>query len=63
MSSAITSVEDHINPDPEAWPACAECEVAWVLRRCLSLTKGWIWLWQRDCKHKKLEPVIKKATA
>jgi len=38
-------------PDPEIWPACSDCDVAYVHRRMFSLTKGWIWAWQQDCKH------------
>jgi hypothetical protein len=48
-----------MNPtDPTYWPACPDCETAWVLRRGLSISKGWTWVWQCDCKHKRAEPVF-----
>ena len=36
---------------PEVWAQCSECGTAYVLRRMLSFTEGWVWLWQQDCKH------------
>jgi hypothetical protein len=47
-------------PNPVAWPKCSQCDVAFVLRRMLSLSQGWLWLWQRDCKHKSAETVIEQ---
>lgn len=38
-------------PDPEVWAQCPRCKMAWVLRRSLTLSKGWQWLWSPDCKH------------
>ena len=37
--------------DPQVWPQCSECGVAYVHRRGLSFTDGWRWYWQQDCKH------------
>jgi hypothetical protein len=55
-------VSDEVNPNPTAWPACSQCNAAYVLRRCLRFgTGGFEWLWQRDCKHKYAEPKIAKA--
>ncbi len=45
-----------LKTDPQAWVECSECETAWVLRRCMSLSQGWIWVWQPDCKCKKADP-------
>ena len=56
----VTRTDAEIMPDPQVWPKCSTCDVAWVLRRALSITKGWIWVWQRDCKHKQAEPVIER---
>jgi hypothetical protein len=51
-------------PMPEVWPVCTThvpakayteartCDTPFVLRRGLSMSKGWIWVWSRDCKHK-----------
>lgn len=49
MANEAPSVS--LMPDPEVWPECSECHVAYVLRRCLSLSQGYVWLWQQDCKH------------
>ena len=38
-----------LNPDPDVWPACEHCGTAYVLRRTMSLSKGWTWVWQQDC--------------
>jgi len=40
------------------YPECPVCQVAWVLRRSLSLAEGWNWYWSRDCKHKTADPVL-----
>ena len=48
-------------PEPVMWPECSECGAAYVMRRGLSLSKGWLWHWARDCKHKKAEPIIANA--
>lgn len=45
-----------VQPDPKVWPECSECGVAWVLRRAMQFPKGYIWVWQRDCKHRKAKP-------
>lgn len=49
------SAGQRTNPVVTYYPRCAECETAFVLRRCLSLSRGAVWLWQRDCKHKKAD--------
>lgn len=52
------------NPIIKVWPECPECHAAFVYRRCMSFSTGpnpelkFVWLWQRDCKHKKVDPVI-----
>lgn len=46
------------NPVVTHFPRCPECNLAFILRRCYSLSGGKVWLWQRDCKHRKVEPVI-----
>lgn len=43
---------DPANPQPQVFPKCSTCEAAYVYRRGLSLSKGTIWYWSRDCKHK-----------
>lgn len=47
--------------DPQVWPACSQCQMAYVLRRCMRFTDSTLvaeWLWQRDCNHKNAEPVL-----
>ncbi len=52
-----TGVSKQLNPyNPQAWVECSECSTAWVLRRGMSLSQGWIWIWQSDCKHRKADP-------
>jgi hypothetical protein len=36
--------------EPTMWVRCT-CGVDYVYRRCMSLAKGWVWAWQRDCKN------------
>lgn len=49
---------DADNPQPQVWPVCPTCNVAWVYRKFLSMTKGTaVWAWSRDCKHK-VDPVL-----
>lgn len=45
-------MSDDGHPVVTHWPECSRCNVAYVLRRCLSMSQGWLWLWQPDCKHK-----------
>lgn len=53
---------------PPAWPQCPECGLPWVMRRSLRFTPAGPsaitpeWLWQRDCKHRKVEPIIAEAS-
>ncbi len=51
----------------QAWPVCVTprtktdptpCNTSYVLRRGLSWTKGWIWVWGPDCKHKGDKAVV-----
>lgn len=42
----------------EQFPICPTCELAYAYVRRLSLSEGWIWVWERECKHKSL-PVLK----
>lgn len=59
-----------LNPQPQVWPACAECKEPFVLRRVLVLREPtpdnlralkFEWAWQRDCKHKKAEAITQVA--
>lgn len=45
-------------PKVRVWPKCPTCDTAYVIRRCFSLSKGWLWLFQRDCKHKAVEATV-----
>ena len=50
----------------EWWPQCSLCGKAYVMRRGLSFTEGWVWVWQQDCKHGRKgttqpEPVLANA--
>jgi hypothetical protein len=44
--------DEQVNPQPVIYPVCSTCEAPYVLRRAYSLSKGMMWVWQRDCKHK-----------
>lgn len=39
---------------------CPTCQTAYIMRRGLSLSKGWVWVWQQDCNHKR-GPVLGNA--
>ena len=63
----MSEMDEDLNPQPRAWPACSECGVAFVLRRAVTfktLPKSLIvaeeWVWQRDCKHKKAKPITQE---
>ena len=43
---------DPANPHPNIWPECQTCGVAFAYKRAMSLAMGWVWCWQRECKHK-----------
>lgn len=49
--------DDDLMPNPTVWAQCSECGTDYVMRRWWSLSKGWIWLWAIDCKHKKAEAI------
>ena len=49
---AWDSITDPDNPVPRVWPQCDTCDTPWVWRRALSLSKGYMWVWSPDCKHK-----------
>jgi hypothetical protein len=59
-------LREGVDPNPVVtyYPKCAECGLAFVLRRCFQFvdndlgTAGWKWLWMRDCKHKKADHEI-----
>lgn len=52
---------DPVMPDPAVWPECSVCATTWILRRAISFKVGkFIWVWQRDCKHK-ADPVLMNA--
>lgn len=40
---------EQIKPNPMVWPVCDTCGFPYVLRRSISLTRGYLWAWQRDC--------------
>lgn len=47
-------IADTVHPTVTYYPKCSECGLAFVLRRCFSFgLNEWLWLWERDCKHKK----------
>lgn len=51
----VWNLDDPGNAQPNVWPACSTCGVAYVYRQCFTFGPGSIaaeWLWQRDCKHK-----------
>lgn len=54
------STTQRADPHPVvvAYPKCPTCGAAYVLRRCMSLSQGWVWLWQRDCKHRSPPEVV-----
>ena len=62
----VTVLPEGVDPNTvvTVFPRCAECGVAYVLRRCFTYAidglagSGWQWLWMRDCKHKKVHPEI-----
>lgn len=54
-------------PKIKAYPYCSSCGRAYVLRLSLAFlpqARKWLeeWLWVRDCKHKKAEPLLFSAT-
>lgn len=51
---------DDLMPKPDMWAQCPTCNVAYVMRRCLSMQEGWVWLWSADCKHKS-RPILVNA--
>lgn len=45
-----------VQPDPQVYPVCGHCSVAYVLRRVITfspqgrtMTTRSEWIWQRDC--------------
>jgi len=47
------------HPTIPAYPVCPTCDMAFILRRCYSLSEhAWTWLWQRDCKHRDVAPEV-----
>ncbi len=54
-----TRLYDDPNPVIPAYPRCPDCGLAFILRRCYSLSDhAWTWLWQRDCKHRNVAPEV-----
>ena len=47
-----------VTPDPLSWPECPTCGAAYVLRHALLVAGGHTWVWQRDCKHRNVEPTL-----
>jgi hypothetical protein len=41
--------------EPTLWVRCT-CGVDYAYRRVLSLGKGWVWQWVRDCKNTREQP-------
>lgn len=61
LSEAADTLERmQVDPQPTMWAACSTCDMAYVLRRALSMSKGWMWVWARECKHRS-EPVLMNA--
>lgn len=50
MADQSTWTAEQLNPDPPAWPQCTTCDTPYVLRRCISLSKGYMWAWMKDCE-------------
>lgn len=48
---------DADNPQPPVWPVCPTCNVAWAYRKFMSTSRGTVWAWGKDCKHK-VDPVL-----
>lgn len=46
----MSETSERMTPNPEVWITCSVCDVAYVLRRCLSFSEGWVWCWQQDCE-------------
>lgn len=51
-------------PKVLVYPQCPECNVPYVLRKSIvfAINKSELadeWLWQRDCNHKKVTPIVK----
>lgn len=59
----MTTTSDDVMPNPVVWPECPECHVTWIIRRAYVIGggKGWTWVWQVDCKHKKMTPRLMNA--
>lgn len=49
---SIEEPGDDANFQPQLWPECPSCNVPWVWRRYISLGRGYVWAWSKDCKHK-----------
>mgnify|MGYP001590979632 CR=1 FL=1 len=45
----VIEMEGDPNLNPLIWPVCNVCDVPYVLRRSLSLSKGYGWFWLNDC--------------
>ena len=56
MLTAWDVETDPANPQPNIWPECPTCSVAWVWRYTITLDNAQ-WMWTRDCKHK-TQPVL-----
>lgn len=44
----MTALEQLLDP----FIRCSKCHTAYVLRRSLSMSAGWLWLWAPDCQTK-----------
>jgi hypothetical protein len=47
---------DNVMP-PRFWAECPTCHLAYAYVRRLSMSRGWMWVWERECKHRS-DPVI-----
>lgn len=58
VGCAIEMAAPKRHPEINAHIVCSECRAPFVLRRGHSITQGCavVWVWQRDCKHKKAAP-------
>jgi len=44
---------------PQTWVKCPTCGLAFAYVRRMSMSRGWMWVWERECKHRS-DPVIQE---
>lgn len=49
---------DRDNPQPLVWPQCSDesCRTAYVWKRFMRISGGYMWAWAPDCKHDRRRP-------